>query len=109
MAGVVQFYYGSDAQKYLSEFKTGKYADALFFDTKQKVIYRNGDIYGGTGDNQGVLPEQIEGLIASVEPDDKNGLGPDYAYIYSFINLHNLCRNTNLYLNLKMYLSFLYI
>lgn len=86
MAGVVQFYYGSDAQKYLSEFKTGKYADALFFDTKQKVIYRNGDIYGGTGDNQGVLPEQIEGLIASVEPDDKNGLGPDYAYIYSFIN-----------------------
>lgn len=86
MAGVVQFYYGNDAEKYLSEYSTGKYVDALFFDTKQKVIYRNGEIYGGTGDNQGVLPEQIQGLIASVEADENNGAGPDYAYVYSFIN-----------------------
>lgn len=43
----VKFYYGSNAQKYIDNWKND-YEGGIFFDTQNKQIYYNGDSYGKT-------------------------------------------------------------
>lgn len=88
MAGIVKFYHGSDATKYLELYKANpsEWEDALFFDTNNKVIYKSGDIYGGAGESSGVALEQIQGVFVEVLADENNGKASTYAYTYSFKN-----------------------
>lgn len=86
--GMVQFCHGADAAKYIALYTSepSKWESVLFFDTTNKVIYKAGEIYGGSGEATGVMPEQIQSMLVSVEADASNGKGTDYAYTYSFIN-----------------------
>lgn len=86
--GIVKFCYGADAAKYIALYtaEPSKWESVLFFDTTNKVIYKAGEIYGGSGESTGVMPEQIQSMLVSVEADVNNGKGTDYAYTYSFIN-----------------------
>lgn len=88
MAGIVKFYHGSDANKYLDSYKANpsEWEDALFFDTTNKVIYKSGDIYGGSGESSGVAPEQIQDVFVEILADENNGKASTYAYTYSFKN-----------------------
>lgn len=89
MAGIVKFYHGSDATKYLELYRANpsEWEDALFFDTNNKVIYKSGDIYGGAGESSGVALEQIQGVFIEVLADANNGkANSNYVYTYSFKN-----------------------